>query len=225
MINKYRFLCFVYIFFSSSNGFADNSHFAFMSASDLGLPDTSNISIKNNTSQSVPAYGLYITSIDINDCSSCYGAIVGGDNLGGAVVSKTMIQANQSVPIGKNFLYNMIYNGLYYAKNVSGSSLCSLPGCSWPGDNPSVHGWCLSINVISRHSNYTYSHYTNGSNPPANAPAYGYQGNNPAFDYKYALINPITLGVGGVCLGPVVCNDKTLTCSVSSAQTQSFQAY
>lgn len=199
--------------------------YALMTARDMQSLDLSKITITNHTAASITVSGLFIASFDINDCSACFGGVVSGDNLGGAVVSPVTFKANQSVPIGKNFLYNMIYNGIYYIKNTVGSSPCSLPGCSWPGDDTNVRGWCISINVISPNSSYTYSNYTNGSNPPANAPSYSSAGNSTPFDYKYDLINPAMLGIGNACLGPITCNDKTLTCKVDTDQNESFQAY
>jgi hypothetical protein len=196
-----------------------------MTARDVQGPDLSNITLTNQTGAPITVSGLFIASFDINDCSSCFGSVVSGDNLGGAVVTPTTFNVNQSLPLGGNYLYNMIYNGIYYIKNTVGSSPCSLPGCSWPGDDPNVRGWCISINVVSPNSSYTYSHYTNGSNPPANTPAYSQAGNSTPFNYKYDLINPNTLGVGNACLGPITCSDKTLSCHVTTAQNESFQPY
>lgn len=199
--------------------------YALMTTRDMQGPDLSRITLTNRTGAPVTASGLFIASFDINDCSSCFGGIVSGDNLGGAVVSPVAFKANQSLPIGQNFLYNMIYNGIFYIKNTAGSSPCSLPGCSWSGDDPNVRGWCITINVVSPHSSYTSSHYTNGANPPANAPAYSAAGNSTPFNYKYDLIDPATLGTGQACLGPITCNDRTLTCQVATAQNESFQPY
>lgn len=206
-------------------GNKDPNAYALMTARDMQGQDLSNITITNRTAASISASGLFIASFDVNDCSACFGGVVSGDNLGGAVVSPVTFKANQSVPVGQNYLYNMLYNGIYYIKNTVGSSPCSLPGCSWPGDDPNVHGWCVSINIVSSNSSYTYSNYTNGSNPPANAPAYSAAGNSVPFNYKYDLIDPNTLGTGNACLGPITCNDKTLTCKVANAQSESLQAY
>lgn len=203
----------------------DPNAYAFMSTRDMKESAVSNITITNRTGQPVSASGLFIASFDINDCSSCFGNVVSGDNLGGAVVSPVTFKANQAVAVGQNFLYNMLYNGIYYIRNTVGSSPCSLPGCSWPGDDPNVRGWCVSINIVSTDSSYTYSNYKNGSNPPSNTPSYSSAGNSVPFDYKYDLINPSTLGAGNACLGPITCNDKTLTCKVSTAQNESFQPY
>ncbi len=203
----------------------DPNSYALMTARDLQRDELSNITITNKTTAPVSASGLFIASFDVNDCSACFGGLVSGDNLGGAVVSPVSFKVSQSLAIGKNYLYNMIYNGIYYIKNTVGSSPCSLPGCSWPGDDTNVRGWCITINVVSSNSSYTYSHYTSGSNPPANAPAYSAAGNSIPFDYKYDLIDPATLGSGSACLGPITCNDKTLTCQVATAQNESFQPY
>jgi len=203
----------------------DPNHYALMTTRDIRGGSVSNITLTNKTAQTVTASGLFIASFDVNDCSSCYGGIVSGDNLGGAVVSPVTFNAHQTIPIGQNFLYNMIYNGIYYIVNTAGSSPCSLPGCSWPGDDTNVKGWCISINLTSINSSYTYSNYKNGSNPPASTPAYSAAGVSSPFNYKYDLIDPATLGIGNACLGPITCNDKTLTCSVSTAQNESFQSY
>ena len=203
----------------------DPNDYALMTARDVQRIGLSNITITNRIGVPITVSGLFIASFDINDCSACFGSVVSGDNLGGAVVSPVAFKANQSLSIGQNYLYNMLYNGIYYIKNTVGSSPCSLPGCSWPGDDPNVRGWCITINAISPNSSYTYSNYTNGMNPPANTPAYSSAGNSTPFDYKYDLINPSTLGTGNACLGLITCDDKTLTCKVATAQNESFQPY
>ena len=210
------------------NAYAKNdapNSYALMTAHDMHENALSNVTITNRTAQPITVSGLFIASFDINDCSSCYGSVTAGDNLGGAIVSPITFKVNQTVPIGQNYLYNMIYNGIYYIKNSVGSSSCSLPGCSWPGDDTTVTGWCISINVVSLDSNYTSSSYKNGSNPPANSPPYAWAGTAPAYHYNYDLINPTTLGNGNACIGPITCNDNTLTCKVSTAQNEVFQPY
>lgn len=203
----------------------DPNTYALMTVRDIQGQNFSNITLTNRTGEPIAASGLFIASFDINDCSACFGGVVSGDNLGGAVLSPVTFKDNQALSIGQNYLYNMIYNGIYYIKNTVGSSPCSLPGCSWPGDDPTVHGWCVTINAISPNSSYTYSNYTNGANGPASAPAYSSAGNSTPFDYKYDLIDPSTLGTGSACLGPITCNDKTLTCQVANMQNESLQAY
>lgn len=225
---KYFLLCMLGGISLVTNVYAENKDpnaYALMTARDMKNAGLSNITIANHTAETITASGLFIASFDVNDCSACFGGIVSGDNLGGAVMSPVTFKPNQSIPIGQNFLYNMIYNGIYYIKNTAGSSPCSLPGCSWPGDDQNVRGWCITMNITSPNSSYTNSHYTNGSNPPANAPAYSQAGNSTPFNYKYDLIDPSTLGIGNVCLGPITCDDKTLTCQVATAQSESFQAY
>lgn len=203
----------------------DPNAYSFMTARDMKDLNLSNITITNQTAQSISASGLFIASYDVNDCSSCFGGVVSGDNAGGAFASTVTFKPNQSIPVGSNYLYNMLYNGIYYIKNTAGSSPCSLPGCSWPGDDTNVRGWCITINVTSIHSDYTYSNYTNGSNSPANFPAYSAAGNSNPFNYKYDLIDPSTLGAGSACLGPITCNDQTLTCKVATAQNESLRVY
>lgn len=202
----------------------DPHDYALMTARDIQSIGLSNITISNRTGAPITVSGLFIASFDVNDCSACFGNVLGGDNLGGAVVSPITFKTNQSLAIGQNYLYNMLYNGIYYLKNSIGSP-CSLPGCSWPGDDSNVQGWCITINVLSPNSSYTYAHYTNGSNPPANTPPYSSAGNSTPFDYRYDLIDPSTLGTGSACLGLITCDDTTLTCKVATAQNESFQPY
>jgi hypothetical protein len=202
----------------------DPNEYAFMTTRDMQNLDLSKITITNDTSQTIAASGLFIASYDVNECSSCTGSVAAGDNAGGAIASPVTFKPHQTIAIGANYLYNMIYNGLYYVSTII-TPLCALPGCSWPGDDINVHAWCITINATSIHTNYTYSNYTNGANPPANFPAYGAAGNSTPFNYKYDLIDPFTLGDSSACLGPITCNDKTLTCSVATSQNENLQAY
>lgn len=226
-MRKIYLRCFFGMIFLGTAIYANNNHsqYDLMTAQDVKNNALSNITLINNTGQALTAAGLFIASFDVNDCSTCNGNVTGGDNLGGANIGFVAFKRGQSIPIGQNYLYNMLYNGMYYIKDVAGSSPCSLPGCTWPGDDASVHGWCISINAAALGTNYTNSSYTNGSNPPASAPSYGAASNSPPFNYRYALINPNTLGTGNACLGPIVCNDQTLTCKVATPQNESFSPY
>lgn len=221
--------CFFYICSVMSltmSAYAENNdpkEVGLMTARDVLEKSVSNINIKNGTNQTITASGLYIVSLEQDDCSACSGGIVGGDNVGGAFASFVTFGANQTLAIGQNYLYNMLYNEMYYARTTI-SAPCLLPGCSWPGDSPN-EGWCITINAASLDSDYTFSNYQNGSNPPSNIPAYGEAGNSNPFDYQYDLIDPSTLGGGNACLGPITCNDKTLNCKVANAQTETFAPY
>lgn len=197
-----------------------------MSGQDVLNNSYSNVTVSNGAHAAITSAGLFIASFDTNDCSSCFGGIVGGDNAGGSFVQQLSFAADQTIPIGQNFLYNMLYNGIYYIKNTAGTSPCQLPGCTWTGDDPNVKGWCISINAISRDSSYTFnSSYVNASNPPASVISYGAAGNSNPFNYKYDLFDPNTLGIGNACIGPIVCNDQTLTCTVSTSQDVRFKSY
>ncbi len=201
--------------------------YALMTSQDFRNDALSNVTITNKTGAPVTVGGLFIATFDTtntDDCSACYGSVTSGDNLGGAMVSPVRISANQTTPIGQNYLYNMIFNGIYYIRNTAGSSSCNLPGCSWPLDDSSLK-WCVSINAASLDSGYTSNPtYKNGANPAA-VPAYSEAGNSTAYNYQYDLIDPNTLGNGSACIGPITCNDKTLTCSTSTPQNESFQPY
>jgi hypothetical protein len=208
----------------SLSGYAKMDNPALMSARDIEQDTLSNITLINRTHQTITASGLFIASYDINDCSACFGNVVSGDNVGGSIASFVTFKPQQEVPIGQNFLYNMIYNGIYFIQTTIGSSPCLLPGCSWPGDTPNTT-WCLTINATSLDTNYTRSMFKNGNNPPAKIPAYGASGNSVFFDYRYDLIDPSKLGTGNACLGPVSCDDKNLTCKVSAAQNEVIEIY
>lgn len=203
----------------------DLNQVALMTTHDMKKNTFSNITITNHTAQPVTAAGIFIVSFDINDCSACNGNIAAGDNISGAMISPITFKVNQAVPIGQNYLYNMIYSGIYYIRNFVGTSPCFLPGCSWPGDDIHVSGWCIKINIASLDANYTYSTYTNGANPPAKSPPYAAAATSTPLHYKYDLVNPSNLADESACLGPIVCDDKALTCKVNTPQNQSFQAY
>ena len=208
----------------------DPNTYGLMTGQDVKNNASSNISIKNGMTKAVNVNGIFIASYDSavggEDCSSCFGNIVAGDNLGGSVVSPVIFQANQSLAIGENYLYNMLYNSVYYIQNTLGSSPCKLPGCSWAGDTPNLK-WCITINAVSLDSNYTYNpdYKKSPAYPAAAVPAYGAAGNSINYGYSYDLIDPNTLGTGNACLGPITCDDKTLTCKVERPQSETFQKY
>lgn len=199
----------------------DTSAYSLMTATDMKANISSNITIVNRTGQAIPSAGLFIAAVDSaansDNCSVCTGAIIGGDNLMGAVLSPVDFKVNAAAPIGQNYLYNMIYNAIYFI-NKNALSPCALPGCSWPSDTPTQ--WCLSFNAISRHASYTFSTHSTANSPP-----YGEGGNSIPFEYKYDLFNPNQIATGNPCIGPVTCNDKTLTCTVSTPQSASFEPY
>ncbi|HLB56885.1 MAG TPA: hypothetical protein VJK30_06130 [Coxiellaceae bacterium] len=227
---KIFLFCFLFsaiftIYAATSSQQAKLCRFAFMTARDMTSGANSNITIINGAGQTLATAGLFIASVDndADNCMSCTGNIIGGDNAAGTMIGAATFTPGQSLAIGQNYLYNMIYNEIYFIR-TNASSPCALPGCSWPGDTANTK-WCLTINVISKNSNYTYSNYKNGSNPSAQAPAYAAAGNFSPFDYSYDLINPNTLAIGNACLGPITCNDKTQTCTVSTPQNETIRAY
>ena len=79
-----------------------------MSAKDVKENAVSNVTVTNHADQPVTVSGIFIASFDINDCSACFGSIVSGDNLGGAVVGPVTFAVNQTVPIGQNYLYRPV---------------------------------------------------------------------------------------------------------------------
>jgi hypothetical protein len=100
----------------------------------------------------------------------------------------------------------MILNAIYYAAVVaSPPPNCALPGCTW-GTDTTKYNWCIYLGAFSPQSNS--SSYTSNV-PPAVTAASG-------SGYNYNLITSY------VYLGPISCDDQTLTCSVATPQTQSF---
>lgn len=174
---------------------------------------TSNISLHNTRNTDMTVYGLYISQLSyVTPGQSCNNATViypaTNDTTAGAFVMPTTIIANQSSAVGSNYLYNMLYSAFYYVNIIIPSSPpgCALPGCTW-GSDTTQYNWCIYLGALAPVSSTTG--YT-ANVPPATSPA------SSAGVYNYNLIN------SPVYLGPISCNDKTLTCSTANQQTQSF---
>jgi hypothetical protein len=109
---------------------------------------------------------------------------------------------NQSVAVGKNYLYNMLYTTIYYYNQLALSpSACTLPGCSWFTDTSPVK-WCVFVGAIA-------------PNPPVagtNVAPYGQAISGAG--YNYDAVNSYQY------MGPISCDDSTLECSLDSAQEQ-----
>lgn len=194
--------------------FANTNSSAFMTPRDLMQNDTtSNINLHNNRSTPATAYGLYVRQFSyVTPGQSCDHATVmystTQNTAAGSFVMPVTVNANSSVAVGSNYLYNMIYQANYYVHILFTSSPpgCSLPGCTW-GDDSTIYNWCIYLGALAPVA--TSTGYT-ANVPPSTDVA------SSSGLYDYNLISNYTY------LGPISCNDRTLTCTVANQQTQSF---
>lgn len=178
-----------------------------MTARDLRASSLSNITLQNKSGAAVTVYGLYVPQLayTTTDCSGSTALYTPG-NAGGAFVMPVSMRANQKLPIGQNFLYNMLYTAIYYANQPSITSPCTLPGCAWLPTDATVYNWCIYLGALSPAGGNTA---TNSRVPPFAAAVTG-------AGYNYDLVTQYAY------IGPITCNDQTLTCYVSSAQNVAF---
>jgi hypothetical protein len=212
----------------------DLNEVTLMSAYDLSSNGSSNLNLTNNTGAPLTVYGLYLRGVAfITPGLDCQTGVSGGnnqtgDNTTGAIALPVSFAVGQSIPIGQNYLYNMIYNWIYWRDTPGeggGLKVCALPGCSWPGDiSPPGPGtgpgnWCLQVGGLSAEAPYNMNQQKHGVNVvPYIFPASGTT--TPGGDtYSYDLI-PTTSNY--IWLGPFTCSDKTLTCSTPTPQFQAF---
>lgn len=193
---------------------AQTSLASFMSSQDVLQNDpSSNIYLQNTGSAATTVYGVYVRQYGLVDpgdnCDSPEPIYPGTNNItAGALVTPTLIRAGNSASVGQNYLYNMIFQAIYYERIIIPSSPpgCALPGCTW-GDDTTIYNWCIYLGAlapVSRSDGYT------SSVPPSTYLA------SDAGLYNYNLISSY------VTLGPISCSDQTLSCTVESPQTQPF---
>lgn len=151
-------------------------------------------------------YGLYLPQLayTTTDCNSAI-VLYTSTNVAGAMYSSRLMPTNESVSVGKNYLYNMLYTAIYYNnQNSFSSSVCTLPGCSWFTDISPPIKWCVYVGAIA-------------PNPPitgTNVAPYGQAISGAG--YNYDAVNSYQY------IGPISCNDSTLECSLDSAQEQTI---
>ena len=177
----------------------------------------SNINLHNSRSVNTTIYGLYVRQLShvapgdtCDDAELIYPKDTIKTNItAGAFVMPIEIQAGTNAIIGSHYLYNMIYQALYYVHVSLPSSPpgCALPGCTWPEDLTHYH-WCIHLGVLAPVS--ISPGYTTANVPPSTTDA------SDSNLYNYNLISDYTT------IGPISCDDQALTCTVSSQQTQSF---
>lgn len=195
--------------------FAQTNASAFITSRDLinSSGSTSNISLQNNRSSPTTVYGLYVLQyayvLPGQSCNSATIIYSAADNTtAGAFVMPTVIGAGKRAAVGSNYLYNMLYEAIYYEniKIPSSPPGCALPGCTWGSDSTQYH-WCIYLGALAPVS--TSSGYSANVPPSADlASSTGLYNYNLISDYSY--------------LGPIVCDDTTLTCTTTSQQTQAF---
>ena len=171
----------------------------------------SNVKLKNLSASPKTIYGIYIRQMAYvtpgQSCDSAVPIFDASENLAvGAVVMPVTMVAQGETPVGKNYLYNMIYSANYYIMtNVFSTPYCALPGCKW-GSDSAIYNWCIYLGALAPIS--VTDGYTANA-PPFALPVSGMGFNyNVVADYDY--------------IGPISCNDMTLTCSVLTPQSQSF---
>jgi hypothetical protein len=200
-----------------TTAFAKASAHEFMTPRDLTINDsTSNINLRNNSRTATTAYGLYIRQLSyVTPGESCENATIiyptgsiPPNITVGAVLMPTVINPRKDAAIGKNYLYNMLFQANYYV-NIQYSSSppgCALPGCTWGADT-TVYNWCIHLGALAPVS--TTAGYTASVAPSTELAS------SPGL-YDYNLVSDYVL------LGPISCNDQTLTCTVATPQTQPF---
>lgn len=177
------------------------------------LTNESNFSLENTGASSATVYGLYVRQFSyVAEGESCTSATImyaSADNIAaGAIVMPVTIEANTEAAVGENYLYNMIYNATYYLRIITPVSPpgCALPGCTW-GEDSTIYNWCIYVGAmapVSVTADYT-ANVVPASDTLSQTNLYDY---NRISSYDY--------------IGPISCNDETLTCSVATSQTQSF---
>jgi hypothetical protein len=186
----------------------------FSTSKDLAaFINDSNFKLKNTGASSATVYGLYVRQFSyVAEGESCASATVmysSADNISaGAMVMPITIEANAEAAVGGNYLYNMIYNATYYFRIVNAifpTPGCALPGCTW-GEDSTIYNWCLYVGAIAPVS--VAGGYTANVVPASSTLSGAGYNYDPISSYEY--------------IGPISCDDQTLTCSVASSQTQSF---
>lgn len=194
--------------------FAQSNISNLMTPRDLLNNDSvSNINLQNNRHSAATVYGLYVRQYAyVTPGQMCDGAVTiypAANNIAaGAFVMPTVINAGAKAAVGSNYLYNMIYQAIYYENIIIPSSPpgCALPGCTW-GSDSTQYNWCIYLGALAPVS--VASGYT--ANVPPSADAASSSGL-----YNYNLVSNYSY------LGPISCDDRALTCTVANQQTQSF---
>jgi hypothetical protein len=214
MSRYFLVILFSQIFIVSLSTYAHANLTEFLTSRDLlNNESVSNISLLNNKNSSVTVFGLYVSQYAyVPVGQSCNNATiiypVTNNITAGAFVMPTIINPGRKAAVGSNYLYNMIYEAIYYENIIIPSSPpgCALPGCTW-GSDTILYNWCIYLGALAPVS--TSSGYT-ANIPPSTDSA------STTGLYDYNLINNY------IYLGPISCNDRTFTCSTSMQQIQTI---
>jgi hypothetical protein len=209
-----KFFLIILITFYLTPGLAKTKVSAFVTSLDLlnSHQIMSNLSLQNNRTSTTTVYGLYVRQyayvLPGQSCDAATPFYPASDNIiVGAYVTPIAISPGKQAVVGSNYLYNMIYQAIYYVDISSVSPIkCSLPGCTW-GSDSSLYNWCIYLGALAPVS--TSADYT-ASVPPVTELA------SSSGLYNYNLISNYSY------LGPITCNDETLTCVNASQQSQAF---
>lgn len=199
---------------------ANMNAMSFMTASDLSSRvGSSNLNLTNQAGQTVAVGGIFLYGAAwINPGENCSDETITGGNsnigqyMGGTITARMSLTPGQSVAVGQNYLYNMLYTWIYFGSLNGYGFSCALPGCTWPGDT-GHYNWCLKLGAESPESTYTHSPYASSVTP------FAWPTDSIIDDYAYDLIPNIN---NYRWLGPFTCNDKTLTCVAATPQFQGF---
>lgn len=185
----------------------------FLTSQDLTSDHSeSGIRLKSNKTTDATVYGLYIRELayvtpgsGCNTATTIYNSST--NKAVGAVVTPVTIKAGKGANVGSNYLYNMLMQAFYYVGIIIPSSPpgCALPGCSW-GSDTTLYNWCIYLGALSPVT--TGGAYT-ASVPPSTELA-------SSGPYDYNLITSY------IMLGPISCDDETLSCHIADTQTQTF---
>lgn len=184
---------------------------SFFSAADLmSSRSTSNIKLKNIGTSTKVVYGLYVRQFARvaagQACSTPTTLYAASQNAAaGAVVMQVSLDANTEAALGANYLYNLIYAANYYVVNLAGPQGCKSPGCTW-GSDTTIYHWCIYLGAMSPVS----------VTAPYTAKVAPHTTNVSGGGFDYNLVSNYET------IGPISCDDQALTCSVATAQTQSF---
>ena len=163
-----------------------------MTAQDAANNAPSNLILKNNSGQAMTVDGLFLYGVAfITPGQNCQNGIqslgqnyIENQGMQGGISTPIPMNAGQSIPIGQNYLYNMLYTWLYWEVQIGSPAICALPGCSWSTDT-TKYNWCFQVGAQSPTASYTYTDYRSNTLP------YAWPTINLANHYNYDLIQNV----------------------------------
>ena len=108
----------------------------------LSFDDThvrpSGLTLKNTSTSPITIKSFYLQSLDVGSSTPCYGSVISGANMFGALWTSTEVPVNGVIGVDKNFLYNSMLNFLYQA-TLSISIPYETPGAT--------SSWCVKVGL------------------------------------------------------------------------------